>query len=161
MSSAAKGRTDDATPQPSAGRLSRAREFGELAAAAVAVRERAYAPYSHFRVGAALRAGDGTIYVGCNVENASYGLTICAERNAVAHAVAAGARAFAAIAVASANGASPCGACRQVLAEFNPQLTVILVDGAGDQRVYSLADLLPDAFGPAQLPGSQTAAHGE
>lgn len=161
MSSAAKARPDNAAAQPPAGQLSRAQGFGELAAAAAAARERAYAPYSHFQVGAALLADDGTIYIGCNVENASYGLTLCAERNAVAHAVAAGARAFAAIAIASANGASPCGACRQVLAEFNPQLAVILVDGAGNQQVYSLADLLPNAFGPAQLPGSQTDAHGE
>jgi cytidine deaminase len=120
-------------------------ELDALVAAAAAVQKRAYAPYSHFAVGAALRAADGAIYVGCNVENASYGLTICAERNAVAHAVASGAHEFIACAVMTTNGVSPCGACRQVLAEFNPQMTVILVDGAGNQRVHSLADLLPGA----------------
>lgn len=125
----------------------------ELVDAAAEVRERAYAPYSRFAVGAALRAADGAIYAGCNVENASYGMTICAERNAVAHAVACGARDFTAIAVVTLNGVSPCGACRQVLAEFNPQMTVILADGAGNQRCYCLADLLPAAFGPDQLPG--------
>lgn len=126
-------------------------EIAALTAAALAAREHAYAPYSRFRVGAALLAADGTIYAGCNVENASYGLTICAERNAVAHAVASGARDFTAIVVATENGVTPCGACRQVLAEFNPQLTVILVDEAGHRRVYSLADLLPAAFAPDQL----------
>jgi cytidine deaminase len=128
-------------------------ELHALVAAAVAARERAYAPYSHFAVGAALRAADGAIYVGCNVENASYGLTICAERNAVAHAVASGAREFGAIAVVTENGVTPCGACRQVLAEFGPAMTVIVADTRGNRRVYTIAELLPDAFGPAQLRG--------
>ncbi len=136
-------------------------EIDDLVAAATAVRARAYAPYSRFSVGAALRARDGMIYAGCNVENASYGLTICAERNAVAQAVAMGAREFDAVAVATENGVTPCGACRQVLAEFNPQMAVILVDAAGNQRVYSLADLLPGAFGPDQLPGAQSGARPE
>ena len=111
----------------------------------------AYAPYSSFPVGAALLASDGTIYAGCNVENASYGLTICAERNALAHAVLCGAKEFIAIAVVTDNGVTPCGACRQVLAEFGPQMTVIVADTHGNQRTYSLADLLPIAFGPDQL----------
>jgi cytidine deaminase len=128
-------------------------ELHELVAAAVAVRERAYAPYSNFAVGAALRAADGAIYVGCNVENASYGLTICAERNAVAYAVASGARAFSALAVVTENGVTPCGACRQVLAEFGPEMAVIVADTHGNRRVYSIAELLPDAFGPEQLKG--------
>ena len=102
-----------------------------LITAAQAARRNAYAPYSHFTVGAALLAQDGTIYTGCNVENASYGLSICAERNAVFHAVASGTRDFLAVAVATENGVTPCGACRQVLAEFNPQMTVLLVDAAG------------------------------
>ncbi len=123
----------------------------ELVAAAAAVRARAYAPYSHFAVGAALLAGDGQIYPGCNVENASYGLAICAERNAVAQAVAAGQRVFKAIAVVSENGVTPCGACRQVLAEFNLQLPVIVADVAGNQRCYRLSELLPAAFGPEDL----------
>jgi len=131
----------------------RAPELQELIAAAVGVRARAYAPYSHFAVGAALRAADGAIYVGCNVENASYGLTICAERNAAAHAVASGARVFTAIAVVTENGVTPCGACRQVLAEFGPEMAVIVADARGEHRIYTLRQLLPDAFGPEQLPG--------
>ena len=91
------------------------------------------------------------IYVGCNVENASYGLTICAERNAVAHAVASGARDFVALAVVTENGVTPCGACRQVLVEFGPEMTVIVADTRGNCRVYWLGELLPDAFGPEQL----------
>lgn len=122
-----------------------------LAAAAQAARRNAYAPYSGFTVGAALLAEDGTVYTGCNVENASYGLSVCAERNAVFHAVASGTRAFTAVAVATENGVTPCGACRQVLAEFNPQMDVILVDVAGHTRATTLAALLPDAFVPEQL----------
>ncbi len=132
-----------------------------LIAAAVTARARAYAPYSGFAVGAALAATDGTIHSGCNVENASYGLTVCAERNAVAHAVVSGAHDFVAIAVVTENGVAPCGACRQVLAEFNPQLAVILVDAAGRQRHFSLAELLPAAFGPDQLPAMPVDADAE
>jgi len=124
-----------------------------LIAAAAAVRERAYAPYSQFRVGAALRAVDGTIYAGCNVENASYGLTICAEQNAIAQAIAAGARDFTAVAVVTENGVTPCGACRQVLVEFGPEMMVIVADRRGRRRIYTLAELLLDAFGPKHLPG--------
>lgn len=122
-----------------------------LVAAATRVRDRAYAPYSDFAVGAALRSADGTVYTGCNVENASFGLTVCAERNAIAHAVAEGAREFTAIAVVTENGVTPCGACRQVLAEFAPDMAVIVADTCGHRRVYRLSDLLPDAFTPAQL----------
>jgi cytidine deaminase len=128
-------------------------QIAELIAAAAAVRERAYAPYSRFLVGAALCAADGTIFAGCNVENASYGLTICAERNAIAQAIAAGARDFTAVAVVSENGVTPCGACRQVLVEFGPEMTVIVVDLRGRRRIYTLAELLLDAFGPKHLPG--------
>ena len=98
-----------------------------LIQAAIAVRERAYAPYSNFRVGSALVTPDGQLFVGCNVENASYGLAICAERAAICAAVAAGHQQFAAVAVASSGGVSPCGACRQVLMEFG-DMSVILVD---------------------------------
>ena len=112
---------------------------------------RAYAPYSGFAVGAALLSSNGVIYTGCNVENASYGLGICAERNAVAHAVASGDQTFDAVAVVTANGVTPCGACRQVLAEFNPAMLVIVADAVGNQRRYRLTELLPDAFGPAHL----------
>ena len=126
-------------------------DVDQLVAQAAEARKSAYVPYSHFPVGAALLDADGTVYTGCNVENASYGLTICAERNAVAHAVAEGARRFNAIAVMTENGVTPCGMCRQVLAEFGPTMTVIVADAAGHRRIYNLADLLPAAFTPAQL----------
>jgi cytidine deaminase len=126
-------------------------ETDHLLDLAAKARAAAYVPYSHFAVGAALRAEDGRIYTGCNVENASYGLTICAERNAVAHAVAEGARRFDAVAVVTENGVTPCGACRQVLAEFGPDMTVVVSDTAGNRIVYSIGDLLPAAFTPAHL----------
>src|SRR5206468_4728052 len=91
--------------------------------AAIDVRQRAYAKYSQFAVGAAVLAGDGRVFTGCNVENSSYGLTICAERAAVFAAIAAGQQRFELLAVATTGGATPCGACRQVLAEFAPELT--------------------------------------
>jgi cytidine deaminase len=118
----------------------------ELLAAARAAAANAHAPYSRFAVGAALRAADGSVHLGVNVENASYGLTSCAERNAVFAAVAAGHREFAAIAIhADAASAPPCGAGRQVLAEFAPELRVIrLRDGAA--VASSLAELLPERF---------------
>jgi cytidine deaminase len=124
----------------------------ELIAAAGKVRERAHAPYSAYRVGAALLGADGRVYTGCNVENASYGLSVCAERNAVAAALAAGCRDFEAIAVvtSSAPPASPCGACRQVMAEFG-DFPVILAGLDGDQRRTTVLDLLPDAFLPETL----------
>lgn len=127
-------------------------EIRDLIDAAVKARQTAYAPYSHFKVGAALRGVQSEVYTGCNVECASFGLTICAERNAVAHAVAEGSRKFDAIAVVSENGVTPCGACRQVLAEFNPDMFVIVADTAGQHRLYRLTELLPAAFVPEQLP---------
>jgi cytidine deaminase len=118
-----------------------------LVARARDVAQRAYAPYSHFRVGAALLDANGTLYVGCNVESASYGLTICAERNAIFGAVAAGAaRPFTAFAVSCidmAGGCSPCGACRQVISEHISRDAPIVVDNVGEFRI---ADLLPYAF---------------
>lgn len=119
----------------------------ELFAAARGAAANAHAPYSKFHVGAAIAAG-GSIFTGCNVENASYGLTICAERNAVAAAVAGGAKSIEAIAIYTDTEAltPPCGACRQVLAEFNPGMTVILA-GRGDRTAtHSLEDLLPHGF---------------
>lgn len=126
-------------------------EIDRLLKFAAQAREAAYVPYSHFAVGAALHAEDGKIYTGCNVENASYGLTICAERNAVAHAVAEGSRRFDAVAVVTENGVTPCGACRQVLAEFGPDMAVIVADAAGNRQIYSIRDLLPAAFTPEHL----------
>jgi cytidine deaminase len=120
----------------------------KLVEAAVAARLRAFAPYSKFLVGAALRTPDGQLFLGCNVENASYGLTICAERTAIFSAVAAGEQQFARLAIASVGGVSPCGACRQVAAEFAPNLPVLLVDALQPDRVaeVNLADLLPGRF---------------
>lgn len=119
-----------------------------LIQAALDAQQRAFCPYSQFPVGAALRTVGGTVYCGVNVENASYGLTNCAERVAVGAAVAAGEREFTAIAVASRGGVSPCGACRQVLAEFNPSLTIMMVDSLQPElvRETTLAVLLPGRF---------------
>ena len=126
----------------------------ELMARANAVREQAYAPYSQFRVGAALQGSGGAIYIGCNVENSSYGLTICAERSAVAAAVAAGDRAFSHLALSTdgPDPVAPCGACRQVLAEFAPDLAIVS-DAGGRIARWSLTDLLPTPFLFEKAPG--------
>jgi len=120
----------------------------KLIDAAVAARQQAYAPYSKFSVGAAVLAENGQIFIGCNVENASYGLTNCAERTAIFAAVAAGQTRFLAMAVATEGGYSPCGACRQVLAEFCDDLPILIVDTRSDRQVeqVSLAELLPRRF---------------
>lgn len=119
-----------------------------LAAAARAVREHAYAPASKFRVGAAVLAADGRVFAGCNVENASYGLTICAERAAVCAAVAVGARQLGAVAIATDldEPARPCGACRQVLAEFGSSMIVLMLGRGGVRRETRLDVLLPEPF---------------
>ncbi len=120
-----------------------------LVAAAREVRERAYAPYSRFPVGAALLCDDGSIVTGCNVENASYSLTSCAERNAVFNAIAQGKSRFLAIAISSDGRlVPPCGACRQVLSEFNTEMSVILSNTSDVHRMYSLDELLPEPFTP-------------
>jgi cytidine deaminase len=120
----------------------------ELIRAALDAQQRAFCPYSDFPVGAALRTANGAIYQGVNVENASYGLTICAERVAASAAIAAGDRDFTAIAVASRGGVTPCGACRQFLAEFNPDLPIILIDSLQQNVIgeTTLAVLLPSRF---------------
>lgn len=123
----------------------------ELIRLACEVRERAYAPYSNYRVGAAILLADGRFYTGVNVENASYGLSICAERTAVFKMVSEGRGEIVAVAVSTENAGSPCGACRQVLAEFAGDVPVWLVDGVGNGRQTTLHTLLPDHFGPEHL----------
>ncbi len=129
----------------------------ELVEAARQARERAYAPYSGYRVGAAVRADSGKIYLGANVENASYGLSVCAERNAIAAAVLDGARRLITCAVVtdSSPPAAPCGMCRQTLMEFAPpdpaEVRVTLVNPDGARREATLAELLPMAFRPEDL----------
>jgi cytidine deaminase len=127
-------------------------ELQKLIQAAIDVRQRAYAPYSHYPVGAALLTQEGNIYTGVNVENAVYPLTMCAERTAVFQAVAEGEQAFRAIAVVTDNGGSPCGSCRQVLTEFGRDIEVFLIDADGNLiRETSVEELLPDAFTSGDL----------
>ena len=125
----------------------------ELKAAAVAMLDRAYIPYSRFPVGAALECGDGTVFTGCNIENAAYGATICAERTAIAKAVSEGHRDFVRIVIAgrSRDFCVPCGTCRQVLREFAPGMEVLCLNGAGEELCLTLEDLLPHSFGPEHL----------
>ena len=119
-----------------------------LVAAALEARRYAYAPYSKFPVGAAVLTDDGQIFTGCNVENTSLGLTICAERTAIFAAVSAGMRQYSGLAVATEGGFSPCGACRQVLAEFSDDLPILIVDSTSSDEAKEthLAALLPDCF---------------
>ena len=123
----------------------------ELIAAALAARSQAYAPYSHYQVGAAVLCSDGSVAIGCNVENAAYPATICAERVALTGAVAQGRRDFVAIAVATANGGTPCGTCRQVMAELGPEMVVYISDAGGHYVTTTVKALLPDSFGPERL----------
>lgn len=123
----------------------------DLIAAALEARERAYAPYSRYLVGAAVLAADGTVIVGCNVENASYPATICAERVALTGAIAQGKRDLVAIAVVTRDGGAPCGICRQVMAELGPEMVVYIGDAQGNYRTTRVADLLPEAFTGASL----------
>lgn len=128
-------------------------KYAELIAAASAARDRAYTPYSHFAVGAAVLAASGQIYVGCNIENASYPMTMCAERVALYNAYAAGERSIEALAVVTDTDdvASPCGGCRQVIAELAPDSTILLFNTRGQQRWTTPRDLLPFSFGASQL----------
>ncbi|MBS4024648.1 MAG: cytidine deaminase [Clostridia bacterium] len=128
-------------------------EYLKLLAQALAAREKAYAPYSKFRVGAALLTESGDIFTGCNVENASYGLANCAERTAVYKAVSEGHTKFQAIAVVTdlKQYVSPCGACRQVLVEFGPDIQVVMGDGEGNFFVKTSSQLLPFSFTSEEL----------
>ncbi|MDX2090074.1 MAG: cytidine deaminase [Kofleriaceae bacterium] len=128
----------------------------ELIARSIEARSKAYAPYSRFEVGAAVQVS-GQVFEGANVENASYGLGICAERTAIFAAINAGARTLEAVAVCTTASppSSPCGACRQVLLEFAPDpnaVTVVSVNPAGEQRSWTLAQLIPDGFNGRELP---------
>jgi cytidine deaminase len=118
----------------------------ELVTKAIEARENAYVPYSNYKVGAALLGKSGRIYTGCNVENAVYPLVTCAERTAVVKAISEGEQRFVAIAVATENGGSPCGACRQVLREFGKKIVVLIADIGGNYRETRVEDLLPDSF---------------
>jgi len=124
------------------------RNLEPLIEAALKVREQAYAPYSEFLVGAAVLTDDGSIFIGCNVENASYGLAICAERNAITTAVAAGQQKLVAIAVAATPLASPCGACRQFIFEFGDDIQVVSVDASepASRKQWTSKELLPGGF---------------
>ena len=125
----------------------------ELKAAAVTMLDRAYCPYSHFAVGAALECADGTVFTGCNIENAAFSPTICAERTAVAKAVSEGHTDFVRIVVAGRceSFCVPCGVCRQVLREFAPDMEIICLNSKGEEQVFTLPELLPHSFGPEFL----------
>ena len=125
----------------------------KLLNAARQVRDKAYAPYPGFKVGAAIVVEDGNIFTGCNVENASYGLTICAERNAMASLIASGNRLPISIAIVAKDGelCPPCGACRQVLMEFNPDLEIILESGEKNYTSFKLSEILPQSFSAKDL----------
>jgi homotetrameric cytidine deaminase len=133
-------------------------DYRSLAAAAVKAKERAYAPYSGFHVGAALLGADGTVYIGCNIESAAYPATVCAERTALVKAVSEGARSFTAIAVAGSfqdkpgGYCYPCGVCRQMLHEFvSPGFELIVAKTAEEYRVHAWEDIFPFGFGPKDL----------
>lgn len=127
--------------------------LGKLIDTAKSASEHAYCPYSRFRVGAAVLTSDGDIFSGCNVENASYGLTICAERNAIFHTVARGKTRLEAIVIytPTPKPSAPCGACRQVINEFGPEAEVISVCDGPEVLRKRLSELMPDAFGPHNL----------
>lgn len=122
-----------------------------LLSAACEVRRFAYAPYSNYKVGAAVLAANGQIFTGVNVENATYGLTICAERTAIFNAVSAGQRQIVALAVCTENAGSPCGACRQIMVEFGGDMPVWITNPHGETRQTTTFTLLPDHFGPEDL----------
>ena len=122
-----------------------------LAEAAIKVRENAHAPYSNYKVGAAVQTDDGTIITGCNVESSSYGLTNCAERVALGAAVARGYKSFTAMVIAGKNGISPCGACRQVIWDLCGDIPITIIGDAGDETVHMSSVLLPHPFDNSHL----------
>jgi cytidine deaminase len=126
--------------------------WNDLFKTAIEAMRFSYSPYSHYKVGAALLTRQGKVYTGCNIENAGYTASVCAERTAIFKAISEGEYDFEAIAVATENGGAPCGVCRQVMREFAPNLTVIIGDSTGNYRQLALADLLPHSFGPENLP---------
>ena len=130
-----------------------ARTLEEMERRARAVSQKAYSPYSNFRVGAAVLTADGQICAGCNVENASYGLTICAERNAIFQMISQANQQIMAVVIytPTPGPSAPCGACRQVINEFGPDALVVSVCDGPDRLMQRLSELLPDAFGPANL----------
>ena len=125
----------------------------ELKQSAVSMLDRAYCPYSHFPVGAALECEDGTVFTGCNVENAAYPAGICAERNAIFHAVSEGHTRFRRIVIAgrSEDFCVPCGMCRQVMREFSKDLEIICLNNVGEEQIFTLEQLLPHSFGQEHL----------
>lgn len=123
----------------------------ELIKHAAQVRKNAYAPYSKYTVGAAVKTGSGKVYTGCNVENAVYPLSICAERAAVFKAVSCGETIICAVAVVTQNGGTPCGSCRQVLREFGDRIDIYVADAKGNHRCYSLMELLPESFSSGDI----------
>lgn len=126
--------------------ISLPQEFRALIDAAMAARCHAYSPYSSFAVGAAVRTGTGRIFTGCNVENASYGLTVCAERVAIWNAVCHGESCLVALAVVTETGGTPCGACRQVMSEFAADMPILIADTGGKAWKTSLNEMLPHPF---------------
>lgn len=130
------------------------RKIEALVAVARAARQRAYAPYSRYRVGAAVLAKSGKVYAGCNVENAAYPSGLCAERVAIFKAVSEGERELIALAVVTANGGAPCGACRQVFSEFAADDAMIIIATARGSRykIYRMKEILPERFGAKHLP---------
>ncbi len=129
-------------------------DMNELVEAAKRARTRAYAPYSRYQVGAAVRGDNGKVYLGANIENASYGLALCAERNAVAAAILDGCKQITGVAVITSTSppAAPCGMCRQTLAEFAREMDVVMVNEKGERVDTTLSALLPRAFRPEDLP---------
>ena len=126
-------------------------QWDDLFKQAIEAREYSYSPYSQYKVGAALLSKSGKVYTGCNIENAAYTPSVCAERTAIFKAVSEGEKEFVAIAIATLNGGTPCGVCRQVIREFAPDMIIIFGAIEGDYQVRSLSELLPHSFGPESL----------